>query len=76
MLVLSRKMMESLYLIMEGPDGKKKKIKVQIVGTGKMVRLGIEAEKDVTILREELLEKDEQNAGTPAPAEPTPTAAK
>jgi carbon storage regulator CsrA len=68
MLVLSRRMMESLYMIYEGKDGKKQKVKIQIVGTtGKMVRLGIEAEKDVTILREELLDKERS---VPPPLEP------
>jgi sRNA-binding carbon storage regulator CsrA len=55
MLVLSRKAMESVWAFVQMPDGSKKKIKIQVVGTGKMVRLGIEADDDVTILREELL---------------------
>lgn len=56
MLVLSRKNLESLYIKVPMPDGAEKVIKVQVVGTGKMVRIGVEADRDVIILREELLE--------------------
>lgn len=56
MLVLSRKNLESL-IIKVPPTTTEKSIKVQVVGTGKVVRLGIEADKDVSILRNELLEK-------------------
>ena len=34
-----------------------KQIKVQVVGIGKSVRLGIQADSDVTILRDELVDK-------------------
>ena len=57
MLVLSRRNLESLYIKVPMPDGTEKQIKVQVVGTGKSVRLGIEADRDVTILRHELMEK-------------------
>lgn len=63
MLVLSRKNLESLYIKVPYPDGTEEVIKVQVVGTGKLVRLGIEADRKVTVLRQELLEgKDEAAA--------------
>jgi len=75
MLVLSRKNWESLVLKMPvlDADGKQKldehnkKIyrvvaKVQVVGTGKLVRLGIQAEPDVIILRQELEDRENKEA--------------
>ena len=57
MLVLSRKNLESLQITVPYPDGTKEVIKVQVVGiTGKLARLGIEADRKVTILRQELIE--------------------
>lgn len=53
--------MESVYLI--DKETGKKICKVQVVGTGKMTRLGFEADDGVTILREELMNKE-----TPKPA--------
>jgi len=55
MLVLSRKKDESILLQIDGlPD-----IKITVVRVDNLnkVRLGIEAEKEVTVLRSELLEK-------------------
>lgn len=69
MLVLSRKMMESLYLLFDDGKGGKHKIKVQVVGTGRLTRLGIEADPDVVILREELMNKEaKEEAQQPAEA--------
>lgn len=48
--------MESVYLI--DKETGKKICKVQVVGTGKMTRLGFEADEGVTILREELMNKE------------------
>ncbi len=57
MLVLSRKPLQS---IMIGPD-----IRITIVKVERnQVRIGIEAPRDVTILRDELLESAEVEAGT------------
>jgi carbon storage regulator CsrA len=64
MLVLSRKNLESLFIKVPMQDGTEKTIKVQVVGAGgkgKVVRLGVEADRDVTILRQELLEKVQEN---------------
>jgi len=59
MLVLSRKIMESVHFYIPDGVGGKREVKVQVVRIGdKIVRLGIEAEKDVTILREELVNKE------------------
>lgn len=55
MLVLSRKKDESILLQIDGqPD-----IKITVVRVDNLnkVRLGIEADKEVTVLRSELLEK-------------------
>jgi len=56
MLVLSRKNMQSLYFNVPLPDGTIKKIKVQVLDIGRYVRLGVEADKDVTVLRDELVD--------------------
>jgi sRNA-binding carbon storage regulator CsrA len=61
MLVLSRRNLQSLYLNVKMPDDSIKQIKVQIVGIGKQVRLGIQADSDVTILRDELVKKSEKD---------------
>jgi sRNA-binding carbon storage regulator CsrA len=70
MLVLSRRNLESLLIKMplldadgkQKVDGNNKKLwkvaKVQIVGTGKLVRLGIQADPDVIILRQELEDRE------------------
>jgi sRNA-binding carbon storage regulator CsrA len=68
-------MKESLYILVPDGTGGERKVKIQVVGTGKTVRLGIEADKDVTILREELMNKVAQNpaeAGTPTQAPLSP----
>lgn len=65
MLVLSRKNLQSLYFSVPLPDGQVKKIKVQVVGIGKSVRLGVEADKDVTILRDELVDGKKAKEETP-----------
>lgn len=65
MLVLSRKIMQSVHLI--DKETGKTLAKVQLVGTGKMTRLGFEAEDSVIILREELVDKKE---GESSPAVP------
>lgn len=56
MLVLTRKNKESIYIEVKNEDGTKETIKIQVVGTGKLVRLGIEAPKRFPIYREELLQ--------------------
>lgn len=53
MLVLSRKENESI--VVKLPNGQKIIVKVQRI-TGNVVRLGIEAPKDIAIVRQELLE--------------------
>lgn len=56
MLVLSRKELESIILQFEGKDGTKKEVLLKVICIGsRKVRLGIETDKDVTILREELI---------------------
>jgi len=58
MLVLTRKEGEKLILYREG----KAPIEMAIIGIkGKQIRIGIEADKDVKILREELIEKAAAN---------------
>ncbi len=59
-LVLSRRTNESLHFFVPMPDGTKQEIIVQVVGTGKLVKLGILADKSVTVLREELINKKEK----------------
>ena len=59
MLVLTRKNKESLYIKVKNDDGTNEVIKIQVVGIGKHVRLGIEAPKKWPIYREELMEKEE-----------------
>ncbi len=78
MLVLSRRNLESLLIKMplldaEGKqkvDEKNNKLwkvaKVQIVGTGKLVRLGIQADPDVIILRQELEDREKHQEETAA----------
>lgn len=57
MLVLSRKIQESVVMIVNG-----KEIKVTVVAIrGGSIRLAIEADKDVRILRNELYEKEHEN---------------
>ena len=51
MLVVSRKLGESIYLTL--PDGREIKMTVVLIDRNK-VRFGIEAPQDVKILREEL----------------------
>lgn len=56
MLVLSRKLLESIVLKFKDQDGTEKKILMKVIDIGsKKVRLGFETEPDVTILREELI---------------------
>lgn len=56
MLVLSRKELESIILQFEGKDGMKKEVLLKVICIGsRKVRFGIEADRDVTILREELI---------------------
>ena len=52
MLVLSRKKDETI--ILKGPDMKEIKITVVRIDNRNKVRLGIEADKEVTVLRSEL----------------------
>lgn len=78
MLVLSRRNLESLLIKMPllDADGKQKvddknnklwKVaKVQIVGTGKLVRLGIQADPDIIILRQELEDREKHQEETAA----------
>ena len=54
MLVLSRKNLESF--VIKIPGGKET-IKVQVLGSGKVVKLGIDAPKEFVILRTELVEE-------------------
>ena len=63
MLVLTRKNKESIYIKVKNEDGTEETIKIQVVGTGKLVRLGIDAPKKYPIFREELL-KDKENVPT------------
>ncbi len=80
MLVLTRKNKESVFIKVKNSDGTEETIKIQVVGTGKLVRLGIEAPKKFPIYREELLT---QPAATTTPtlgattvlAEPEPAKA-
>lgn len=61
MLVLSRKMNERILI---GDS-----IRVTVVSVrGNVVRIGIEAPPDVSILREELLDREEWHRPGPAPA--------
>jgi carbon storage regulator CsrA len=56
MLVLSRRLMESVYLKVKLKDGTEKDVLVKVIDIGsRKVRLGFETDSDVTILREELL---------------------
>lgn len=56
MLILTRRIGESLKI---GPD-----ITVTILGVqGNQIRIGIEAPKDVTVLREEVADRGKQEAG-------------
>lgn len=57
MLVLTRKNKESVFIKIKNEDGSDELIKIQIVGTGKLVRLGIEAPKKFSIMREELMDR-------------------
>lgn len=51
--------MESVILRVKNKDGTEKEVLVKVIDIGtKKVRLGFETDKDVTILREELLEKE------------------
>lgn len=56
MLVLTRRNLQGIHIDVPMPDNTIKKIIVQVVGIGSSVKLGIEADKDVTILRDELVE--------------------
>lgn len=61
MLVLSRRLMESIYLKIKLKDGTEKEVLVKVVDIGnRTVRLGFETDKDVTILREELMKGDKK----------------
>lgn len=58
MLVLSRKFNESVHLKVKGENGKEHDIKIQVMNVNNnKVKLGFETDKDVLILREELLNK-------------------
>ncbi len=57
MLILTRRIGEAL-LIKAGD----KEIKVAILGAkGRQIRVGVEADRDVNVIREELLEKDRKS---------------
>lgn len=71
MLVLSRRMMESVILKLKDKDGTEKEVLVKVIDIGsRKVRLGFETDPDVTILREELVtgKKTEKVAEKPAEA--------
>ncbi len=56
MLVLSRRLMESVVLQVKTADGTTKDVLVKVIDIGsRKVRLGFETDPDVTILREELI---------------------
>lgn len=56
MLVLSRRLMESIYLKIKLKDGTEKEVLVKVIDIGtRKVRLGFDTDPDVTILREELI---------------------
>lgn len=58
MLVLTRKLRESIYMKIKLKDNTEKEVCIKVVDIGsKKIRLGIDADKDVIILREELLAK-------------------
>lgn len=58
MLVLSRKLSESVWLKIKMKDGTEKEVLVKVIDIGSSkVRLGFETDKDVTILRDELVRK-------------------
>lgn len=63
MLVLSRRLMESVVLQIKTEDGTTKEVLVKVIDIGsRKVRLGFETDPDVTILREELLNGKKQAA--------------
>ena len=71
MLVLSRRLMESVYLKVKLSDGTEKEVLVKVIDIGsRKVRLGFETDPDVTILREELVTGKKKNATAPQVAEP------
>ena len=57
MLVLSRKVNEGILLKVRTKDGTEEEVLVRVIDVigGRKVRLGIDAPKDVTILRDELV---------------------
>lgn len=56
MLVLSRKLHESVILRLQTDDGVEKEVVIKVIDIGsRKVRIGFETDKDVTILREELV---------------------
>jgi carbon storage regulator len=58
MLILTRRIGESLKI---GPD-----VTVTVMGIkGTQVRIGIAAPKDVTVLREEIVDRNKQEKGAP-----------
>ena len=59
MLVITRKSGESILI---GDD-----IRIVIVKTGPAVRIGVEAPRDVSIVREELIQKGKENHGPEQP---------
>lgn len=73
MLVLSRKLMESVILKLKDKDGTEKEVLVKVIDIGsRKVRLGFETAPDVTILREELVhgkKPRQEEALVPAAAE-------
>lgn len=59
MLVLSRKLLESVVMKFKDKDGTEKKVLIKVIDIGsRKVRLGFESNKDVTILREELIKEE------------------
>lgn len=59
MLALTRRPHESIVITCEGMD-----IEVVIVGVrGKQVKIGIEADKSVKIIRKEIIDKRKDNVG-------------
>lgn len=55
MLVLQRRVNESLIISFGGPDGRGRKVRIKINSIGnRNVRLGIDAERDVRVWRAEV----------------------
>lgn len=60
MLILTRRAGESLFIAKPGESPKEGDVKISVLGfRGNQVRIGIEAPDDVKVLREELMERNQ-----------------